>query len=32
MKGISARQFAVFRIVFGIYLTIHCIDLLPYCR
>lgn len=30
MKGISARQFALFRIVFGIYLTIHCVGLLPY--
>ena len=26
----SAQQFAIFRIAFGVYLTIHFIDLLPY--
>lgn len=30
MKEIPARQFAVFRIVFGLYLTVHFIELLPY--
>ncbi len=30
MKGISAPQFTVFRIVFGIYLTLHFVELLPY--
>jgi len=30
MKGISARHFAVFRIAFGIYLTVHFVELLPY--
>lgn len=30
MNEISARQFAMFRIVFGIYLTVHFIGLVPY--
>jgi hypothetical protein len=30
MTAVSTRQFAVFRIAFGIYLTLHFIELIPY--
>ena len=30
MTPITAQQFAIFRIVFGVYLTVHFLELLPY--